>query len=122
MVTNPGRALSEDQVCFDVVDARKIYAEIMSCKETDILVEKLNEKFALEIQSRNLLVENLTKRISLLEKQQKDEMERAKQYKLEWKNCGKALADCQKSKPSRIAWFGIGSASTLVVLLVITLL
>ena len=121
LVFLPSQALSND-VIFEEDVARAIYVELATCADTDAKVQSLINKYNLEDTAEQLLVDNLSSRLSLLENQIDDEHARAEQYRTEWKACGEALIKCQQSKPSRMTWFGSGLGTGLGIALLILLL
>ena len=121
LVFLPGQALGEE-ISFEAEVARAIYVELQTCRDTDQKVNELMNKYSLEDTADQLLVDNLSNRISLLENQIDQEHDRAEKYRTEWKSCGEALIECQQSKPSRTTWFGAGFGSGLGIALLIILL
>lgn len=106
-------------ICFDESVAKQMAAELKTCRETDSAITQLTDKISLERKASNDLVNNLTKRLTLCTDQTQDEHNRAEAYRVQWKECGKALTTCQQSKPSRTTWFGAGFGSALIIAIVV---
>ena len=114
----PLNSFAED-VCFDEVIAKELLTEITTCRETNTILKDIDIEFTAERIATIDIFNNYKDRLSLLEDQTQDEHDRGEAYRLEWKECGKALTTCQQSKPSRTTWFGAGVGSALIFALII---
>ena len=106
-------------ICFDDNTARELLTEIKTCRETNTILKSIDSEFNVERAITLDIFKNYKNRLTLLEDQAQDEHDRGEAYRLEWKECGKALTTCQQSKPSRWAWFSGGVGSALLIALII---
>lgn len=107
----PQLSLSEELLCFDNTEAKKMLVELKFGAVTSELLELCYEQYS----TSKILNDNYTTQIKGLETDKQILKDMSEDYKQKYINANEKYVASEKSKPSKLTWFGIGFGSALLI-------
>lgn len=110
-LVSPQLSLSEELLCFDNEEAKKMLVELKFGKVTSELLGICQEQYS----TATILNNNYSLQIKGLETDKQILKDLSEDYKQKYIKANEQYIASETSKPSKLTWFGIGFGSALLI-------
>jgi len=110
-LVSPQLSLSEELLCFENEEAKKMLVELKFGKVTSELLGICQEQYS----TSKILNDNYSLQIKGLETDKQILKDLSEDYKQKYLKANEQYVASETSKPSKLTWFGIGFGSALLI-------